>query len=370
MRNIWLFLYTFAAFLHVLAYGLHFSFARYYVKLTLGYDYNFIILLSAAELLPLLFAVIAGVLADIIGRRKIIFVGFIGSIMYLLIAIYGLNVFIPSIAIAILSISIVNIATAGVVLDVGRISGRVYAIYTIGMTLGWGIAGILLSILPTDLRTVYTLIAILEGLMVTIYILFFPSESIEHASFKEIVNAISASGKDLLRFFIAVILATLAMELIWNGYSFKLIDIVHEDKLLFGIVYATLPSITGVIGRYIAGALVDKHSPVHVFLGTILMLIIVATGLHYTTGVLAILFWLIPTYALYDISSAISIGRFLGKKKQATAMGIVTLATAIGGLPLLTLPLILGKLTIETIYIIILVSLAISLLLPARKIQV
>lgn len=363
MPSIWLYFYSLAAFFHILAFGLHYSFSRYFIRITFGYDYNFIILLSAAEVIPLIFSVGIGILADVIGRRKLIFIGFLGAGMYLLIAIKGFSMLIFAIIIAMLSTSIVSVSVSGAVMDVGRMRGLIYAFYTSGMTIGWGLSGILLSILPVDVFKVYILIFVLECITTVIYLIFYPREAVSSTNIQEIITTLRVSEKNILNLVIAIILLTFVIELLWNGYSFKLIDVVGGDKTLFGLVYATLPAITGVIGRFAAGKLVDDYNPILILSITTILLATVISGIHFLTGLFVILLWSIPTYSFYDLASAVSISRSLYRNQQSTAIGIFSLATSIGGILLLLMSILIPQVTIFQIYIISIIAIIITLIL-------
>ena len=55
-------------------------------------------------------------------------------------------------------------------------------------------------------------------------------------------------------------------------------------------------------------------------------------GMYLLEGPLIILFWLIPIYAFYELSTTIFVSRTLPGESQASGAGIITLARSLGGL--------------------------------------
>jgi len=296
------------------------------------YKYGFVIILGGVELLSSILSPFVGLLSDITGRRRIILLGYIGPLAYFMISILGIKYIIPLIFLAGIGESIVLTSSAGTVLDRGRSSGVYYAVYSAGMPIGWGVSGILFSLLPLDLTLVYRILALIESIAVTIFYMSFPDGGIMPIKFKMIVEAFKESKMPIIYISLTVILLSSSIEAFWNGFYFKLIDIISDNQLLFGLLYSTFPAILGFIGRFITGHLVDRYNPWYILLIIPFTLISISLGMYFLNGPIIILFWLIPIYAFYELSTTISVSRVLPGESQASGAGIVTLARSLGGL--------------------------------------
>ena len=359
--GLWLYLYSFSAFLILLTFGLHSVFSRYYIKHFYGSLYNFVILLGAAETFSQVFSLVGGLSADIMGRRKLILLGYIGPFSYFMISIFGIKYIIPLIFIAGIGESIVLTSSAGTVLDRGRSSGSIYAIYSAGMPLGWGLSGLIFPILPLDIHLVYKILAFIELISVTIFYLAYPGDSGSPISINDVINVLRVKGSSLLMLALFISLMNVSLELFWNGFYFKLIDIVGGEMLLFGLVYNAFPATMGFISRFITGYIVDKYKPIYLLALLPILITLVSSGMYYSNGLLVILFWLIPVYGIYEVSTVVSVSRVLPSESQATAMGVTILARSLGGIALFIIGSVISL--ASGIILSIIVSLSIFMLL-------
>ena len=331
-RGYWLYIYSISLFVIILSFGLHVVFSRYYIKSVYGYEYNLVIMLGAVELSSSISSLFIGIGADILGRRKILLLGYIGPMAYFLISILGIKYIIPLIFLAGIGESILLTSSAGIVLDKGGSTGSYYAIYSAGMPIGWGLSGLIFPMLPYDISIYYKIIALLETTSVTLLYICYPGGDFTKVSLRDIINSFKYLGKILILFSMVIILLSSSIEFFWNGFYFKLLDLTGGDPIFFGLIYNTSPAIFGFIGRFMAGYLVDKYDPWYTLTLTPLILIIISTGMYLLSGYILIILWLIPVYALYEVSTTISVSRLLSKAEQASAVGVVTVSRSIGGL--------------------------------------
>ncbi len=306
-----------------------------------GNDYNFVMLLTAAEILSMSFSLFTGFAADLIGRRRLLLLGYIGPLSYFMVSIFGIKYIVPLIFLAGIGESTVLTSSAGVVMDRGGSSGSFYAIYSAGMPIGWGLSGLVFPYLPLNLSIVYKFIALLEVFAVSLFYIAYPGDSSKNVSLKEVISFIRESGMVLVAITIFVILAHSSLELFWSGYYFKLIDIVSGNQFLFGLIYTVLPAIMGFIARFTSGYLVDKYNPLYILASIPITLIVVSAGLNWFTGIIAIICWLVPVYGFYELATSISVSRLAPRESQATAMGAVTLMKSMGGILILMIGLLI-----------------------------
>lgn len=366
----WLYLYSIGVFLVILTFGTHAVFSRYYIKTVFGYEYNLVIILGGVELLSAIFSLFAGVLSDITGRRRMLLLGFIGPISYFMISILGIGYMIPLIFIAGIGESIVLTSSAGVVLDKGRSSGSYYAVYSAGMPIGWGLSGILFSILPINLDFVYKILSLIEFIAIIIFYLSYPGGDIRTIEIKDVINAFKLSKKALMLLALTIFLISSSIEMFWNGFYFKLIDIIGDDQLLFGLLYSTFPALLGFIGRFLAGRLVDKHSPWYILITLPFSVLLVSLGMYILNGPLIIIFWLVPIYAFYEVSTMISVSRVLPSESQSSGAGIVTLSRSLGGLMIFIIGLIyLFNLDMVMMVIGLLSMLAVAVIMKLHEVR-
>lgn len=298
----------------------------------------------------------AGFAADVIGRRRLLLLGYIGPLSYFLISIFGIGYIIPLAFLAGVGESIVLISSAGVVMDRGSSSGSFYAIYSAGMPLGWGLSGLVFPYLPLDLSITYKFIALLEVFAVSLFYIGYPGDSSKNVSLREVIGFIRESGIVLAAITVFVVLMHSSLELFWSGYYFKLVDIVSGDQFLFGLVYTVFPAIMGFIARFSAGYLVDKYSPLYILASIPITLVAVSVGLSWFTGIVAIICWLIPVYGFYELATSISVSRLAPHEGQATAMGAVTLMKSMGGVIILMIGLFIPLSELFVFFLIFILS--------------
>ena len=113
-----------------------------------GNEYNFVMLLTAAEILSMSFSLFTGFAADLIDRCRLLLLGYIGRPPYFMVSIYGIKYIIPLFFLAGIGESTVLTSSAGVVMDRGSSSRSFCAIYSAGLNWFTGIIAIICWLIP------------------------------------------------------------------------------------------------------------------------------------------------------------------------------------------------------------------------------
>jgi len=335
-RGKWLKTYTIGNVFYTLAWGLYFTASRIYVKEVLGGTFTDIALLTSLEFLPALLSTFWGYLGDVLGRRKIILLGFLSVPAFMMIGFTGIPwvlilAFIASLASTIAWPSVV----AAVVSDIEEVGSRKYSIYAMGGSIGWGLGSISMGFLFSmgGMKLVSIMTALFMALAFTLFYIMYPeaygqSFKREHgiSVFKNIVR-----NKIIIAFLLAVIISYFGLEFSYNILSIKLYNELGRNEVFYGIFFGGITAFLGALFRPIAGGIVDTLGETRSFIVTLISYTLLLYGLALAKGWVMALLWIIPIYPLYDTAAVTATSKALPPELRATAIGTYGTAVSIAG---------------------------------------
>ncbi|OYT56397.1 MAG: hypothetical protein B6U75_00860 [Desulfurococcales archaeon ex4484_217_1] len=335
-RGKWIKAYTIGNVFYTLAWGLYFTASRIYVKEVLGGTFTDIALLTSLEFLPALLSTFWGYLGDVLGRRKIILLGFLSVPAFMMIGFTGIPwvlilAFIASLASTIAWPSVV----AAVVSDIEEVGSRKYSIYAMGGSIGWGLGSISMGFLFSmgGMKLVSIMTALFMALAFTLFYIMYPeaygqSFKREHgiSVFKNIVR-----NKIIIAFLLAVIISYFGLEFSYNILSIKLYNELGRNEVFYGIFFGGITAFLGALFRPVAGRIVDTLGETRSFIVTLMSYTLLLYGLALAKGWVMALLWIIPIYPLYDTAAITATSKALPPELRATAIGTYGTAVSIAG---------------------------------------
>jgi len=335
-RGKWLKTYTIGNVFYTLAWGLYFTASRIYVKEVLGGTFTDIALLTSLEFLPALLSTFWGYLGDVLGRRKIILLGFLSVPAFMMIGFTGIPwvlilAFIASLASTIAWPSVV----AAVVSDIEEVGSRKYSIYAMGGSIGWGLGSISMGFLFSmgGMKLVSIMTALFMALAFTLFYIMYPeaygqSFKREHgiSVFKNIVR-----NKIIIAFLLAVIISYFGLEFSYNILSIKLYNELGRNEVFYGIFFGGITAFLGALFRPVAGRIVDTLGETRSFIVTLMSYTLLLYGLALAKGWVMAVLWIIPIYPLYDTAAVTATSKALPPELRATAIGTYGTAVSIAG---------------------------------------
>jgi len=335
-RGKWLKTYTIGNVFYTLAWGLYFTASRIYVKEVLGGTFTDIALLTSLEFLPALLSTFWGYLGDVLGRRKIILLGFLSVPAFMMIGFTGIPwvlilAFIASLASTIAWPSVV----AAVVSDIEEVGSRKYSIYAMGGSIGWGLGSISMGFLFSmgGMKLVSIMTALFMALAFTLFYIMYPeaygqSFKREHgiSVFKNIVR-----NKIIIAFLSAVIISYFGLEFSYNILSIKLYNELGRNEVFYGIFFGGITAFLGALFRPVAGRIVDTLGETRSFIVTLMSYTLLLYGLALAKGWVMAVLWIIPIYPLYDTAAVTATSKALPPELRATAIGTYGTAVSIAG---------------------------------------
>jgi len=316
------------ALLSNMVFGMYIVASRDLVKQVLGNDYGFISFLVAAENMPAIFSVIAGGLSDIVGRRGLILLGFAGVPALALMSVSPPNLLpvLAGIYVTFWAISIPSVM--GTLLDRTRSSSMHYSIYAMFGSMGWGLSGVLAGFLAgtSGDGVVFCVAAALLAVGLTAAYVTHPGGG-GRVSVREVLV-----GAEIVLFpLIAAAASIAAADGFYGVFSLKLRDVAGSSEV-FGLLYTTLPALIGVFARPIAGVVTERLGALKSFFCVIASYAIVLPLMAVTSGLTAIMLWVIPLWPFLDQSMVMLISRSLPGRLQGLAAGVVNTAYSLAGL--------------------------------------
>jgi len=219
-------------------------------------QYGFVVWLIAAENIPSVFSVLAGGLGDVLGRRRLLIIGSLSFIPLLLMG-YLPSRLLPFLAggyIALWTLS--SPSVTGALLDATSSSGFQYSLYTMFGSIGWGVGGLLGGYLKAfggrPLSFTAASVIILGGF--TAAYLTYPRHAYGGLAKMEDV---SRGIRKLSLTFVGLTSLFMSIMIFYGSFAIKLRDIAGSPQM-FGLLYTTLPALTGTLVRPIAGIISDK----------------------------------------------------------------------------------------------------------------
>jgi hypothetical protein len=326
-------------FLESLGWSIHYTYSRAWVRDTLGDDYGFILILAAAETLPVILSLLGGMHGDVAGRRIIALLSTLQAPLFASIPLLGLSrlPLIITACSALWAYFWPNIV-APVMEETGR-SGSGYARFAIGSTAGWGAGGLTAMLLgalgstgPVEAYVPAGISLAAAGLLGVRVV----EASTPRASLAEVAGFMRRSGRGLLYFFLSLVALQGASEVFWNTSSLKLYG-ETGSLALFSLLYSVAPTLIGVAARPLAGRAVDQAGAWRALWAVIASYAALYAAIYLATGPLLYLLWIIPIYVFYDTSAYTLSSRLFPEEMQGSASGLVVLAYSAAGLAALLL---------------------------------
>ncbi len=348
----WAICYTAYLFLYSSAYGSYVAVSRAMARDLLGNDYTFLTYLIAAETVPSMLAVFAGALADVVGRRRLMLIGVLSAVPLALMTRSPLQ-FYPLLAgLHVTLFTLSSPSITGTYLAATSSSGISYSYYGIGGSLGWAFGGVIGSALKgafdVPASFTYSSLAVIAGFTFA-YVCYPTHVNLGRAaSFKESLRTVRYARNAL----VPVILALIALELMWNASSYKIRVFVNSEGLgdtIYGVIYVMVPGVLGAVLRPLAGYLSDRHSVRTMFLLSVLSYSAVFTAFTVLPPPIFLIAWFLPMYQFFDQAAMMGVSRALPREYQATAAGAMSTAWTLAGLSVLVLSPFMGSATLATI---------------------
>ncbi|PWV36480.1 MAG: hypothetical protein DJ555_07050 [Desulfurococcaceae archaeon] len=340
-----------------LASAAYYTASRAYVRDVLGgvEAYRYIVMLIAAETIPVVVVVALGILGVYGKRRVIATVSSLRAFFYPLITLVDPMLIVIPVFIGAVFVYMFFINALGALLESARGSARTYADVTLVFPIFWSIGPLIPGVLEPvgGYVMVFTVIGFLAGLSSILLALASKAEDEGVSEYPKIIASFKLLGSQLI---LALLVAGAGLNLFWNIMIIKLYEI-SGSLILFGLIGGTLTTLLSIAARRLAGMIADKIEPLKML--TIIYAIYAIYGLvmYMLEGLPFVILWLIPIYPFREISQTMTISRALPREAQTTAASIVTLTY---NLPSITYPILyligIGIAEATAIYTIALVS--------------
>ncbi len=370
-ERLWFIGYAAAQAFFWLGFSIYYTYTRMYVEDLLGQNYAFIALLVGAEEAPLLLAVLLGYLADKMGRRKALLLGFGEAIAVGLMGLTSIWMLPFLAAIAASFYAIAYSALTGIILASVGGSGWKYSLVTLLSSIGWAMGGVIAGVLyGYGPMAEYGCSASFVALGYLLAYMLAPSSE-DGAKTRVSTRQVITAAYKLVPITASIVLSATGLMLFYGAVSLKLAREVN-DPILFGLVYSTLSALLGALVRPLAGLLTDRVDPLVLMVVSSLAYTVLNFGIAIAHGIILVVLWLTPIYPFRDVAIYMAVSRSLPRELQATAAGMVSFAISLSGIIIVLIsPLLHGKTILElyviTAALLILSALALIPLLVGRS---
>ncbi len=346
----WRALYSLAATINTVMWGIYFPFTRRYVGVELGGGIQSILLITGLEWLYVFFAPAAGRLSGRLGERGSILLGTLGAVP-LIASVFlrdpvslALTLSLSSLGWSITWPVVVSVVLAGA----GGRFGRAYSVFTIGTGLGFGIGSSAMGLLYYAGGPGFVLLscAFLYVLTYAIFYAFYPQEVRRGESEREgrdpAVPWARAAGYALAAYTLLVFCReayySVAPVKLSTDIARVLPDAPEEAQYVaFGILYAGITSLLSIPARVVYGLLADRHDPRLLLVSSFPLYVAVYWAFVLLEGVASIVVWQLPLYPMVDTSVNVLLARHSGERERAHALGVGLALSAVGGLSVMPL---------------------------------
>ena len=318
--------------------GAYYTVSRDMVYERVGLDYLFMSLLVASETVPGFFAVIGGVVSDVIGRRRMLLLGTLSSIPLALIGFTGIEFISFLILVYGVLTSVAQPCIYGGLLHYTNSSGSAYSLMGVSSSLGWAVGGVFGGYMSKYLpySTDMLILSLLAAVSYTFIYAPYPSEvAYPGAKLRDVTEGV----RRVWMLFTVSLLSFTGTRFFFGNYVL-VVRSVLGDPVLFGLVVNTIPALTGALIWPLIGRTSDKRNPS--LLAAIAILeyaLFIVLFLQVTDPLVIAVLWAFPIYPLLEQGLVISISRKLPGKLQSLASGVFTTSISAAG----ALILVLGK---------------------------
>ncbi len=337
-------LYAIAFFFESMSYAVISTFMIPIVKDLGGTDFE-TLLVHTTYGIGMITAFLWGTLSDILGRKHFITLGYLGSIPILLIGIlvtfwhshetiyaYYVLILLYSMFYAMVYSSFV--AEASLESNPSKAFGSA----SLGMSLGWGIGGLLAGFVGDFFR---------QGLLIahiiamSSHIIFNTIALIMYKSKKQVIRR-SYRYKfrySVLALLVSIMMLQFGIEWVYGLFSIKTyMEILGGSKLYYGIFVIMLPGIVGAFAAPFYAKVSERFGGLITYGLAIAMYSVFLPLLALSSGYIALILWAIPIWPAYDIGSKKSGEELVPKVARGKIVGAITavmeiaiIISAIGG---------------------------------------
>ncbi len=304
----------------------YFAYGCYYVLLKprfidLNASYFQILLIDSLPALVALTSFLWGRLADIISRRAFLLISTFGGVIIVSFAYFNT---IPSLLmlLGILSIfSSMAIPVINALFSFEKEVEKSFASYLLAEAIGWSISGVFMGIFSKT--TVTTRIAYWIGGISWIFGILSLSKYYNKGIYKgDKVTSKYRLSLPFIFLMVAILFLEFGIVTSYGVLSVKLYETLNKSRLLYGVFWATLPSIASVIVSKPYGELIKRITPWNslilissIYIANIILLML-------SKGFLMAFFWILPLWNFVYIALYSSVSRLTEEKYRATGFGI------------------------------------------------
>lgn len=341
--------YSTAWFLGGVAGSIYYTYRSPYIYSLVGEEKGreLISLIIASEQLPGVLGVLTGVLADVIGRRKLLYLSLISPFIYIAIGLSNPY----RIPILTFTLSLLGIVTgpagAGVLMVVTERSGRKYSYVVMMGSIGWALGGLLPYFLvknhgPLTLFITVTILYLISSILL---ISFYPREvdQIKPSGSSSIIPILNHVFRRVYVLMLSATIANAALSFFYSVASVRIYSDVEktygeEGLLIYGVALSTLTALAGALVRPISGILVDRFNPISVVTASLVSYLALDTGIFLAGGgIVALILWILPIYPFRDTATTIALARRVELEYQSSLSGLSSALNTISGLIVVSL---------------------------------
>ncbi len=307
----------------------YFGYGSYYILLKprfvdLGASYFQILLVDSLPAFVALTSIFWGRLADLISRRYFLlfsalggvllfFLGFINNINVLLVFLGLLSIF-TSIAFPIIN----------ALFSFGKEVEKSFAVYLFAEAIAWTLSGTIMGLLSRDSK-LFALGYILSGISWIIGILlYFKIYTGEIKEETKVTSVFKISfGREMWWLAVGIFFLELGIVSSYGVLSVKLYEVLGKSKLLYGIVWASVPAFLSAVVSNAYGRVVKKLNPwgsLALCSGVYFVNILV---LSVSKGYLMAFFWVLPLWNFLYIAMYSAVTMVSKEAERATAFGFM-----------------------------------------------
>lgn len=328
MKNWLLLTLSIGVFFESLTFGLYLSIVRPYMEY-LGSPYTLIFMVDFVWAIIGLTSIFWGYLSDKIGKKLVVPIGTLGFIpLYLMSKTEDPILIIVYTGLYSLFYTISQPSILAIVSYSERV-GKAFAIYTISSSIGWGLGSVLMGFIHDVLNLGARGVFLWSSVSWTLgfILLVLTSQKLEVVSEERVRFHIPES----IRFiFIVELLAYTGLNWYFPLITLKIHEILGGNKLVYGIVWGALPTITGLIISPYAGKLSESIGGVRVVRIALLIYTIILPLLAVSTGYYTLILWLTPAWPLHYVGINVAISQLSKSSERGEAMGAINTCYNLG----------------------------------------
>ncbi|MGB9824705.1 MAG: MFS transporter [Candidatus Hydrothermia bacterium] len=304
----------------------YFAYGCYYVLLKprfidLNASYFQILLIDSLPALVALTSILWGRLADIISRRVFLFLSALGGVVIVSFAYFN-SIFSLLTLLGILSIfSSMAIPVINALFSFEEEVEKSFASYLLAEAMGWSISGVFMGIFSKSTFTVRIAYWI-AGISWIFGILILAMDYHDGSSYSHKESSKYRPSVPFIFLMAAILFLEFGIVTSYGVLSVKLYETLNKSRLLYGIFWATLPSIASVLVSKPYGDLIKRITPWNslILIAAVYMINIIL--LMFSKGFLMAFLWILPLWNFVYIALYSSVSKLTEEEHRATGFGI------------------------------------------------